>query len=451
MSFPRYPEYKDSGVDWLGEVPAEWSIMPLKTIASYNDDVLPESTDPDERIAYVDISSVDARAGIVAVEEMSFAAAPSRARRRVRHGDVIVSTVRTYLKAIAAIRNPRLDLVVSTGFAVVRPGPTVAGPFLGYLLSSQLFLDEVIARSTGVSFPAINASDLVSIKVVIPSFSEQFAIAEFLDRETAKIDALVAEQERLIALLQEKRQAVISHAVTKGLNPDAPMKDSGVEWLGEVPAHWSVISVRRVIRRIEQGWSPECFSRPAQSQEWGVVKAGCVNRGVFYADENKALPEGLDPRFELEIKVGDVLMSRASGSPDLVGSCSLVTAVRPRLMLSDKIFRIHTREIVSREFFVAVFNSALMRQQIGRAISGADGLANNLSQGALMAFCCVIPPQHEQDEITRAITSMSAETESLLDWMSHSIQVLQERRTALIAAATRGQIAVRGIATAEAA
>ena len=180
---------------------------------------------------------------------------------------------------------------------------------------------------------------------------------KFLARETAKIDSLVEEQQRLIELLKEKRQAVISHAVTKGLNPNAPMKSSGVEWLGEVPAHWAVTSVRRVVRRIEQGWSPECLGRPATMDEWGVVKSGCVNRGVFVEQENKALPETLAPIPEYEIRVGDVLMSRASGSPELVGSTAYIFSTRPRLMLSDKIFRIEPEPSIDREFFVLVFNS----------------------------------------------------------------------------------------------
>ena len=246
MSFPRYPAYKDSGVEWLGEVPGHWGAAPLKTVSTHKDDVLDESTAPETEIAYVDISSVDSVNGIRAKEDMLFAVAPSRARRRVKHGDVIVSTVRTHLKAIARIRNPEENLVVSTGFVVIRPRGDLAPDFLGHLVSAGFFVDQVIARSTGVSYPAINASELVAIPVPVPPLSEQTQIATFLDRETAKIDALVAEQRRLMALLKEKRQAVISHAVTKGLNPDAPMKPSGVEWLGEVPAHWKVKRLRDV-------------------------------------------------------------------------------------------------------------------------------------------------------------------------------------------------------------
>ena len=234
MSFARYPEYKDSGVEWLGEVPGHWEVVRLNTTATCNDEVLLESTAEDYEIEYVEISGVQAGQGITETATLPFGNAPSRARRVVRDGDVLISTVRTYLRAIAQVKSPPENMIASTGFAVLRPR-RIDSRFLGYACHAEGFVSEVIARSVGVSYPAINASELARLPIPLPTAPEQTAIATFLDRETAKIDALVAEQEKLIALLQEKRQAVISHAVTKGLDPNVPMKDSGVEWLGEVP------------------------------------------------------------------------------------------------------------------------------------------------------------------------------------------------------------------------
>ncbi|WP_431076347.1 restriction endonuclease subunit S [Ralstonia thomasii] len=229
MKLKPYPEYKPSGVEWLGDVPNEWQIKPLKAVVSCNDETLGEDTDPDYEIQYVDISSVDAIEGIQRVEPLVFRDAPSRARRRVRGGDIIVSTVRTYLRAIASVISPPENLIVSTGFAVLRPLSSLLPSFAAYMAGSRYVIEDVIARSTGVSYPAINASDLVRIRVAVPPMSEQSAIATYLDRETTKIDTLIAKQEKLIELLQEKRQVVISHAVTKGLDPTVPMKPSGVE------------------------------------------------------------------------------------------------------------------------------------------------------------------------------------------------------------------------------
>ena len=165
-------------------------------------------------------------------------------------------------------------------------------------------------RSATRSHQRAEVADIVKIWHGVPSNPEQSAIAAVLDRETARIDALVARKERLIELLQEKRTALITRAVTKGLDPNVPMKDSGVEWLGGIPAHWGVKRIRHVVRRVEQGWSPDCENREADEEEWGVLKAGCVNRGIFVESEHKALPAGLEPIPGLEIGPGDLLMSR---------------------------------------------------------------------------------------------------------------------------------------------
>ncbi|MFG1268951.1 restriction endonuclease subunit S [Xanthobacter sp. DSM 14520] len=245
MSLKTYPQMKSSGDTWLDQIPSHWQCLRLKTIATCNDEVLNESTPPEADLCYVEISDVAYGRGIIGDTQVQFATAPSRARRLVRDGDIIISTVRTYLKAIAIIKSRPDNLVVSTGFAVVRP-LKVASSYLGYALLAEYLIAEIISRSTGVSYPGINASEIMTLRVAVPSIPEQHAIAAFLDRETTKIDALVAEQERLIELLAAKRRAIISHAVTKGLDPHAPMKDSGIEWLGEVPAHWEVRPIKHI-------------------------------------------------------------------------------------------------------------------------------------------------------------------------------------------------------------
>jgi type I restriction enzyme S subunit len=210
---------KDSGIEWLGEIPAHWEVRRLKYTASINDEALSETTDPDYEFVYVDISSVDAAKGVVATEVYRFEDAPLRARRIVRDGDTIVSTVRTYLRAIAPIRDPDDNLIVSTGFAVVRPRKLDSG-YLSYALRSPFFVETVVSRSTGVSYPAINAPEVGNIGVSIPPLDEQCAIASFLDRETARIDALTEKINQSMKInqsietLHEYRVALISAAVT---------------------------------------------------------------------------------------------------------------------------------------------------------------------------------------------------------------------------------------------
>lgn len=203
---------KPSGVAWLGEVPSHWEVKQTRFVMTCNDDVLPEHTSPEQPLDYVEISDVDEMSGIKGFETVRFVDAPSRARRLVVDGDVIVSTVRTYLRAVAAISNPTPDTVVSTGFAVLRPR-SIDSRFVRYAILCDGFISEVIARSKGISYPAINATDLVRIAVPLPPPGEQQAIALYLDTETVRIDDLIAHTNEEITLLKELRAATIADAV----------------------------------------------------------------------------------------------------------------------------------------------------------------------------------------------------------------------------------------------
>ena len=233
--------------------PVKWPTKRLKYCATYNDDVLPESTDDFALIDYIEISDVSLTKGIERSTPMLFHEAPSRARRRVQRGDVLVSTVRTYLKAVASVNEAPENLIASTGFCVVRPRKDFDQHYLGWALKSEPFIEEVVSRSVGVSYPAINASQAVDINVPVPPLEAQKRIAAFLDEKTAQIDALIEKKQQLLERLAEKRQAIITQAVTKGLNPSAPMKDSGIDWLGQIPVHWRALPLKRLKKYLTSG------------------------------------------------------------------------------------------------------------------------------------------------------------------------------------------------------
>ena len=224
----RYEEYKARGVEWIGKVPSHWEDCKIKFIASCNDDVLSEKTNTTEIIDYVEIGDVVYGQGITNSTQYEFADAPSRARRITKKGDIIVSTVRIYLKAIAPI--DAIEPIVSTGFVVIRPRK-IDSLFAAYTFTSDFFVEKVVSLSVGVSYPAINASQIVNIKIPCPPLSEQRSIASFLDAKTKPIDAIISKREKQIELLEEMKSAIISRAVTKGLNLNAKMKDSGIEWI----------------------------------------------------------------------------------------------------------------------------------------------------------------------------------------------------------------------------
>ncbi|GCL44112.1 restriction endonuclease subunit S [Dolichospermum planctonicum] len=173
-------------------------------------------------------------------------------------------------------------------------------------LQFQLWLGTSAIEAT---IGNVNGEKYANIKLPNPPLSQQIAIANYLDHETVKIDKLISAKERLLDLLTEKRQSLITNVITCGLNPDVPMRDSGIEWIGNIPQHWEVEHLKYHIAKIEQGWSPQCDNFPADEDEWGVLKVGAVNAWEFNPDENKRLPTDLKPLTEYEIKPGDILIS----------------------------------------------------------------------------------------------------------------------------------------------
>ena len=430
--YQKYAEYKDSGVEWLGEIPRHWDSKPLKYLCTYNDEVLPETTAKDAEIQYIDIGSVSAVDGISKIETMIFKDAPSRARRIVRDGDVIVSTVRTYLEAIAPINNPPENLIVSTGFAVIRPNQYLYKSFASYCLRAKGFIKEVVARSVGVSYPAINSSDLVNITIPSIEYAEQVKIANFLDHETAKIDSLIAKQEKLIELLKEKRQAVISHAVTKGLNPDVNMKDSGVEWLGNVPEHWNVIKFNHCVQ-IRNGLVDP---RHENYKNLILYAPNHIDKGtgkILYKET--AEEQGADSNKYLCFR-GEVIYSKIRPALAKVAICEEDSA-----LCSADMYPMDGFNGLSNKFLYYFILSDSFTEAV---ILDSDRVAMpKINRESLSEYKLPIPPLEEQKRIIDFIETTGWNLDKLEQQAQKAIQLMQERRIALISSAVTGKIDVR--------
>ena len=438
MSLRRYPVYGHSGVEWLGQVPKHWSISRLRSQMR----LLTEKTN--RRNNALGLENIEGWSGRLIGTDSEFEGNGIA----FRQGDILFGKLRPYL---AKVHLAETDGEAVGDFHVLRPAATLHGRFAQYQMLNRSFVEVVAGTTFGSKMPRANWESLGAMPFAVPSPNEQAAIATFLDRETAKIDALIAEQEKLIALLAEMRLAIISHSVTRGLDAKVPALDFDLAGMKRVPRHWTVCSIRRILVRVEQGWSLDCLARSAEGEEWGVLKAGCVNGGKFNSSENKALPEALEPDPSIEVMNGDVLMSRASGSAQLVGATAYISNPPPRLMLSDKTFRLRLRPTMLPQFFALTLGAKYMRSQIEQAISGASGLANNLPQSSLKSFAIAVPPPVEQQQIVEAVESETARLEVLLIEAERAITLLKERRGALISAAVTGQIDVRDVVTQHAA
>ena len=291
--------------------------------------------------------------------------------------------------------------------------------------------------------PGLNRDDAYAKEVFIPPLSEQEAIAHYLDKETAKIDELIKIKKRLLELLDEKRRALITHAVTRGLNPDVPMRDSGVEWIGEIPKHWVVIRLRRCILNLEQGWSPQADEKEPEDQEWGVLKLNAVKGGKFDDSKAKTIPVSLEIPTALEIHPGDFLITRAN-TPELVGDVCYVQLTRNQLILSDLIYRLRLDESKLHGQFLSFFlQTHIGRLQIEADARGSSSSMVKISQGHILNWLLLLPPPKEQKYIVDYIEAKLSQINALKTATEHTIEFLQERRTALITAAVTGQLKIK--------
>src|SRR5437867_4422323 len=253
----------------------------------------------------------------------------------------------------------------------------------------------------------------------------------------------MAKKEQLIDLLEEKRASVLNNYVTGQMTTEVRMKPSGLVGLERIPDQWSVERLKWSVSAVEQGWSPQCENRPASPDEWGVLKVGCVNGTSFVAEENKALPADIEPLRELEIKAGDLLMSRAN-TRELLGSVALAFDVRPKLLLCDKLYRLKVRETrILRAFLLFALRLPSSRFQMEREATGASGSMQNISQETIRNIWMAIPPSSDQDAIVRKLRDQLATIDAVLDRVRRAIERLKEYRTALISAAVTGKIDVR--------
>lgn len=440
MTYPRYAEYKDSGVEWLGEVPGHWEVRRLGYLFD----------ERREKVSDKDFEPLSvSKSGVVPQLETAAKTDDNDNRKKVCRGDFVINS-RSDRKGSAGLSDR--DGSVSLINTVLAPHDEIQGIFAHHLLRSAVFQEEFYRWGKGIvaDLWSTNYTEMRSILLAVPPAWEQSAIAVFLDRETAKIDALVAEQEKLIALLAEKRQAVISHAVTKGPNPAAPMKDSGIEWLGEVPEHWKVMPLRRVLITIEQGWSPPSEDRIPNEGEWGVLKTSAVKNGNFHQDEVKALSSTSPPDSRYAVRDGDLLMIRGSGSPTLVGGVAYIKQAQSLRMLPDLLYRLdYSENKATGPYLAYLLQSPPLRHQIEVAARGIDIL--KIAQPSIAELLVTVPPRAEQTAIVAFLDAETPRLDALTAEARRAIDLLKERRSALISAAVTGKIDVRGLVKAEAA
>jgi type I restriction enzyme S subunit len=427
MSLPRYPKYKSSGVDWLGDVPGHWEISLAKNLASIVNGFPFDSAlfDSNEGVPLVRIRDLNSS------KAETFYRGAFVESAAITSDDVLIGmdgdfNVGRWRGEGRAMLNQRM--------CCVRGNSAVLTRLLEYILPIRLKAINDVTYATTVKHLASSQVEKMALALPLDS-TEQTQIAAFLDRETAKIDALVAEQRHLMELLKEKRQAVISHAVTKGLNPDSPMKRSGIEWLGDVPEHWSVGALG-YLASVSSGSTPDRGNPSFWGGDIPWIKTGEIDYLPIFQAEEFITSAGLHGSSAKMSEPGTMLMAMYGQGVTRGRVAILEVAAAYNQACAAIDFGSKVDANFAQYFFIAAYH--FIRD------TGNETSQMNLSTGIIQKFRLTIPPINEQTEIISFLNKEVATIDVLTTEAQRAIDLLQERRTALISAAVTGQIDVRG-------
>ncbi|EGQ8673071.1 restriction endonuclease subunit S [Vibrio cholerae] len=437
--YKAYPEYKSTDEVWLGNVPSHWRDLKINRLTIVKRGASPRPIDDpkyfDEAGEYSWVRIADVTASDTYLENTPQRLSPLGASLSVK-----LEPNELFLSIAGTVGKPcinKIKVCIHDGF-VYFPEYKENTKFLFYIFAAGEAYKGLGKFGTQLN---LNTETVGGIKIGIPCIEEQHKIVNFLDHETAKIDTLIAKQEKLIELLKEKRQAVISHAVTKGLNPNAPMKDSGVEWLGEVPEHWSLCSIKYLCREITDGAhiSPDLKEGVHHFVSIKDIKNGEINfddslltseESYHYLVKTGCMPFEGDILFSKDGTIGQTAITPPN--KDFVVASSLII-IRPNL------------EKVSSEYLDLMLQSSLVKEQVESFVKGAA--LRRLSIQNLLKVFGLRPPLNEQKKIAEHVNLQLSKFSALEDKAQKQVQLLQERKTALISAAVTGKIDVRHFVT----
>jgi len=445
MSFPRYPRYKASGVEWLGDVPEHWEVTHLKRTVDPKRQItygiVQAGPHIPDGVPYIRPADMTDEHGVLAADDVmrtSPEIASAYSRSLIRPGDLVCSIGPSFGKVM--VTPQWLDGAnLTQGTARIAFKPLHDARYYFWTLRSPFSVAQWESSVGGATFRALNLGPLAETIVSVPPLPEQTAIAEFLDRETGKIDTLVAEQQRLIELLKEKRQAVISHAVTKGLNPNSRLKPSGIEWLGDVPEHWEVTRIKRLAAAISKGTTPT------------TVGAEFTPMGIRFLKAENITEAGVveQPEFFISAETHAVLSRSSLHSGDVLVVIAGATTGKSAI-LQEEFLPANTNQAVAfvrpknKDFSTYInfwLGTDLVRNLV--LLTSVQSAQPNLSMEDLGNIPIPLPPLSERNQILTSLAAFTSQFDTLTAEARRAIDLLQERRTALISAAVTGEIDVR--------
>lgn len=442
MSFPAYPAYKDSGVEWLGSVPAHWVLTPIKHLALLNPRKSDFAGDVEQLCSFVPMEKL--KTGVVQLDEERPIAEVIGGYTYFEDGDVLQAKVTPCFenKNVAIAKG----LTNGIGFGsseinVLRPYQGVNAEYLYYRVQEDSYMSFCTSSMIGAGGLKRVPTDVINnFKIAAPKLGEQTQIARFLDHETARIDALIEEQQRLIELLKEKRQAVISHAVTKGLDPTVPMKDSGVEWLGEVPAHWIISQLKFNTTEMQTGpFGSQLHAEDYVDGGIPLINPAHMVDGRIIPDFQVSVDEETWSRLRRHaLKAGEIIFARRGE----LGRCAVVSKDQEGWLCGTGSLKASLNSRLSPEYAYLLVTSKGVVSELSLESKGST--MENLNTETLGRVRLPLPPLSEQEAILEHVHEIAGQFSALINEAEDGIKLIKERRSALISAAVTGKIDVRG-------
>lgn len=406
---------KDSGVEWIGMIPDGWTLVPLQRVADYNTQVLSEDTADDFMFDYIDIGSVSYGKGIEQFQRMAFKDSPSRARRIVQEDDVIVSTVRTYLKACAQVPKYDYPLIASTGFLVLTANKSVNSKYLKYAIVSDSYVSGVEACSVGISYPAINSLDAVKMKIPLAPIAEQQRIADYLDAKCASIDDVIAKTNESIEEYKKLKQAVITEAVTKGVRGNRHMKKSGIEWVDSIPVDWDVVKIKRVMYDVNQ-------QSALKEEQLSVTQ----DRGIIKSSEAKIANPSVNTEGWKLVMPNDIVFNKYKAHSGVF----FVSPFRGIVTFNYNVYRCYKG--IHPSFLEYLYKTSGCISEFIKSMKGVGESISPLYMKDLSLIEIPLPSYEEQKEITSHIDSKCAAIDTLISKKQQFIDELTAYKKSLI-------------------
>ena len=449
-AYRRYPSYKASGREWLGQIPALWEATKLKYCASYMNSNVDKKSHDDEHPVQL-CNYTDAYYNEFVVPGMSFMSATASAdeisRFQLKASDIIItkdSEDPSDIGIPSLVKEDMPGVLCGYHLTVIRSANSVTSRYLHRAIESQPTKAHFFVEAPGITRFGLGQDAIGSIPVALPPLEDRGRIANYIDSETARIDTLIEKKTRFIELLKEKRQALITRAVTKGLDPDVPMKDSGVEWIGNVPSHWVLAQLGKVtVSKCDGPFGSGLKSSHYTDGGVRVVRLQNIGPSAFQGDGAYISEDywrtSLGARHD--VQPGDILMAGLGDENNPLGRACVAPKSIGLAMVKADCYRFRLDSSRAFPEFVAHALSVTAAVECGYMATGATRARLNL--GLASARSIPLPPLQEQIEIVDWVNRRTRKLHQLIENSSVSINLLHERRSALITAAVTGQIDLR--------